>query len=83
MPDDPSISPNDEGLDGIDRHPRPAPAPNPPTPAPVDEGLASWAKVVQSAIAAQAGVEMMGTTSSSVHFKFRGQEFSVHVRRVS
>ena len=69
---DPTIHPNDEGLDGIDRHKQP-----------VDEGLASWAKVVQSSLQAQQGVEIIDQSGNSVHFKFRGQFFAVHVHRSS
>lgn len=71
MPD-PSISPNDEGLDGIDRH-----------PAPVDEGLASWLQIVQQAIGAQNGVQLIGMGPGSLHFAFRGQAFAVTVQRTS
>ena len=52
-------------------------------PAPVDEGLSDWAKVVQAALMTQMGVTIVGFTGSTVHFKFRNQEFSIHVRRVS
>lgn len=58
-----------------------------PTPAPirpeVDEGLAAWAKVVQSALAAQHGVELIGRSGASVHFAFRGQSFAVQIHRVT
>jgi hypothetical protein len=77
MADDPSVSPNDEGLDGIDRR-RPA-----ASAAPVDEGLVSWARMLQSHLAMQTGVEMIGSAGSSVNFRFRGQEFSVHVYRTA
>jgi hypothetical protein len=76
MADDPSVSPNDEGLDGIDRRQR-------PPVATVDEGLASWARMLQGHLAMQTGVEMIGSVGSSVSFRFRGQEFSVHVYRTA
>lgn len=48
-----------------------------------DEGLASWGKVVQSALMAVNGVELSGTQGSSVYFSFRGQSFAVHIQRTS
>jgi hypothetical protein len=48
-----------------------------------DEGLAAWANLVHDHLAAQSGVEMTGKAGGTVHFKFRGQTFAVHVHRVS
>jgi hypothetical protein len=57
--------------------------PTQPPPAPaVDEGLASWANLVQQSLVTQSGVEIVGKDGGSVHFRFRGQEFSIYVQRV-
>lgn len=55
---------------------------DPPKPPPIDEGLAAWAKVIEKALATQAGVELWGLQGAMVTFKFRQQTFTVTVRRV-
>jgi hypothetical protein len=57
--------------------------PPPPKAAPaVDEGLSAWANLVRDHLTAQSGVEIVGKDGGSVHFKFRGQEFSMYIQRV-
>ena len=60
---------------------QPPQAPPPPRPAPVDEGIAAWGKLVHDHLRLQSGVEIVGTSGGSTHFKFRGQTFAVHVHR--
>jgi hypothetical protein len=50
---------------------------------PVDAGLLVWAKTLASALTAQQGVEIIGSSGGSTHFRFRGQTFSVTVQRTS
>jgi hypothetical protein len=57
--------------------------PPPPKAKEVDEGLAAWANLVHDHLTAQSGVEIIGKAGGVVVFKFRGQEFAVHVQRVS
>lgn len=49
----------------------------------VDEGLVAWANLVHDPIASQSGVEILQRQGSSIHFKFRGQTFAVHVQRLT
>ncbi len=69
-----------------DSAPPPPRSNNPPqTPvtrhAPVDQGLNDWAELVHGHLANQNGVEITAKEGAAVHFKFRGQTFSVHVHR--
>jgi hypothetical protein len=61
----------------------PTQPPPPQAAKAVDEGLAAWAKLVHDHLAMQSGVEIVGKAGGSVHFKFRGQTFAVHVQRTS
>lgn len=53
------------------------------TAVPVDEGLAAWANLVHDNLVSQSGLEIIGKTGGSVHFKFRGQTFAVTIQRTS
>jgi hypothetical protein len=55
----------------------------PPPPTPADEGLAHWATLIEDLLRAQSGVEIIGRAGGVVVFKFRGQEFALHVQRTS
>jgi hypothetical protein len=55
----------------------------PPPPPPVDEGLAAWADLIHGQLVTQSGVEIVGKAGGSVHFRFRGQTFAVHIQRTS
>jgi hypothetical protein len=61
----------------------PTQPPPPKAAKAVDEGLAAWANLVHDHLTTQSGVQIVGKAGGSVHFKFRGQTFSVHVRRTS
>jgi hypothetical protein len=54
----------------------------PPPLSQVDEGLAAWGNLVRDHLVAQSGVEIVGKDGGSVHFRFRGQEFSIYIQRV-
>jgi hypothetical protein len=57
--------------------------PTQPPPPPVDEGLAAWADLIHGQLVTQSGVEIVGKAGGSVHFRFRGQTFAVHIQRTS
>jgi hypothetical protein len=61
----------------------PTQPPPPKAAKAVDEGLAAWANLINDHLVAQSGVEVIGKAGGSVHFRFRGQTFTVHVQRVS
>jgi hypothetical protein len=57
--------------------------PPPPKVKEVDEGISAWANLVRDHLVTQSGVEIVGKNGGSVHFRFRGQEFSIYIQRVS
>ncbi len=50
---------------------------------PTDEGLVAWANLVHDNLVTQSGLEVLGRSGGSFHFKFRGQTFAVTIQRTS
>lgn len=81
---DPSISPNDEGLDGIDRHSIPqASAPPVTNQDTEDPGIVAWRRQLEGNVNLQPGVEIIGAGHGSFSFSFRGQQFTVSIVRTA
>jgi hypothetical protein len=49
----------------------------------VDEGLVAWANLVHDNLIHQNGIEVLGRSGGSFHFRFRGQTFAVTIQRTS
>lgn len=58
--------------------------PAPPVAAQADDaGIAAWREQLLEGIGRQPGVEMIGASGGSFSFRFRGQEFTVSIRRTA